>query len=259
SLALIGFPFFSGFYSKDAIIEAVHHAERAGSGYAYGMLLIGVFVTALYSFRMFFLVFHGEGPRDEHAKGHLHESPAVVWVPLVLLAIPSVVIGYFTVGPMLFGDWFGDSLFVKAEHDPLHAIGEHFHGAFAFALHGLMAPPFYLAMGGLFAAWWFFMKKPEWAFDIKVRLDWLHRILDKKYFFDEAYLFLFGGGSRLLGKVFWRGGDQFLIDGVAVNGSAHGVGRIAAVVRRVQTGYLYHYAIAIILGLLGLVAWFVVR
>ena len=259
SLALIGTPFFSGFFSKDAIIEAVHHADRAGAGYAYWMLLIGVFVTALYSFRMFFLVFHGDGPRDEHAKGHVHESPKVVTIPLILLAIPSVLIGWFTVGPVLFGDYFGGALFVKPENDVLGALGEHFHGAFGFVLHGIAGPAFWLALAGFLTAWFIYMKRPSIAFEIRTRFDWLYGLLVRKYWFDEAYQFFLAGGSRLLGKALWKGGDQFLIDGVAVNGSAHSVGRLAGIVRRIQTGYLYDYAIVIIVGLLGLVAWFVTR
>ena len=258
SLALIGFPFFSGFFSKDAIIEAVGHAERFGSGYAHWALVLGVFVTALYSFRMFFLVFHGEGPRDEHAREHQHESPWVVTVPLVLLAIPSVFIGWFTVGPMLFGDYFKDVLFVAPANDVLAQIGEHYHGPMGFVLHGMTQPPFFLAMAGLFVAWFIYMRKPQIAFEIKTRFDWLYTLLDKKYFFDEVYQFVFAGGSRLLGKVLWRGGDQFLIDGVAVNGSAHSVGWLANIARHIQTGLINHYAIAMILGLLGLIGWFVV-
>ncbi len=254
SLALIGFPGFSGFFSKDAIIEAVHHATRAGSGYAYTLVLLGVFVTALYTFRMFFLVFHGEGPRDEHARKHLRESPAVVWVPLVLLAIPSLLIGYMTVGPMLFGDWFQGALHVL----PQHEMPEHFEGAAAMALAGPLHAPFWLAMGGLFTAWLFYMKKPAWAFEVRTRADLLYTVLDKKYWFDEVYQLLFAGGSRGLGKIFWNGGDQFLIDDVMVNGSARFVGRVAHVVRRVQTGFLYHYAIAMILGLLVLLTGFVI-
>ena len=259
SLALIGFPLFSGFFSKDAIIEAVHLADRAGAGYAYWALLLGVFVTALYSFRMFFLVFHGEGPRDEHAREHIHESPKVVTLPLIALAIPSVAIGFFTIGPMLFGDYFGDALFVLPQNDVLARLGEGFHGALGFALHGIVTPAFWLAMAGLFTAWFVYMKKPSIAFEIRTRFDWLYALLDRKYWFDEVYQFVFAGGSRVLGKIFWKGGDQFLIDGVAVNGSAYSVGRFAGVVKRLQTGYLYHYAIAIIIGLLGLMAWFVTR
>jgi NADH-quinone oxidoreductase subunit L len=256
SLALIGFPGFSGFFSKDAIIEAVHHSSIAGSGYAYALVVAGVFVTALYSFRMFFLVFHGEGPRDEHAKEHLHESPKVVTIPLVLLAIPSVFLGYLTIGPMLFGDWFKEALFVLPEHDTLAAIGEGFHGAGGFILHGMMGLPFLLAMAGLGVAFYLYMMNPSLAETIKTTLAPLHRVLDKKYWFDEVYQGVFAAGSRGLGKFLWLVGDRGLIDGLAVNGSAYTVGWLAAIVRHVQTGYLYHYAIAMILGLLLLLTWF---
>ncbi|MGD8932652.1 MAG: NADH-quinone oxidoreductase subunit L [Chromatiales bacterium] len=258
SLALIGFPGFSGFFSKDAIIEAVHHSHIAGSGYAYVLVVAGVFVTALYSFRMFFLVFHGEGPRDEHAKAHLHESPKVVTVPLILLAIPSVILGYITIGPMLFGDWFKDVLFVLPEHNGMAVVGEHFHGATGFILHGMMGLPFYLAMGGLFVAWYIYMKNPVIADRVKSTLAPIYTMLDKKYWFDEAYQYVFAGGSRLLGKFLWLAGDRGLIDGLAVNGSAFSVGWVAGVVRHLQTGYLYHYAIAMILGLILMVGWFVI-
>jgi NADH-quinone oxidoreductase subunit L len=257
SLALIGFPGFSGFFSKDAIIEAVHHSDLAAAGYAYVLVLAGVFVTALYSFRMFFLVFHGEGPRDEHAKEHLHESPKVVTVPLILLAIPSVILGYLTIGPMLFGDWFKGVLHVLPEHDTLSAIGEGFHGAGGFILHGLFGPAFYLAMAGLGVAFYIYMINPAIADKVKSSLLPVYKLLDKKYWFDEAYQAVFAGGSRGLGKFLWLAGDRGLIDGLAVNGSAYSVGWLAAVVRHLQTGYLYHYAIAMILGLLLLLTWFV--
>ncbi len=257
SLALIGFPGFAGFFSKDAIIEAVHHSSIAGSGYAYAMVVGGVFVTALYSFRMFFLVFHGEGPRDEHAKAHLHESPKVVWIPLVLLAIPSVLIGWPTVGPMLFGDWFASSIHVLPQHDVLGVMGEEFHGPWAFVLHGIGWITG-IAMLGLFVAWFIYMRRPDLADKIKGLFAPIYTLLDKKYFVDEIYLFLFAGGSRGIGRFFWNKGDQKLIDDIIINGSANGVGRIAALVRNVQTGYLFHYAIAMILGLIGLLAWFVI-
>ncbi len=257
SLALIGFPGFSGFFSKDAIIEAVHHSEVAGSTYAYVLVVAGVFVTALYSFRMFFLVFHGEGPRDQHAREHIHESPKVVTVPLILLAIPSVFLGYLTIGPMLFGDWFKDVLFVLPEHDTLGAIGESFHGAGGFILHGFFGPAFYLAMGGLFVAWFIYMKNPAIADKIKSMAAPIYTLLDKKYWFDEVYQAVFAAGSRGLGKFLWLVGDRGLIDGLAVNGSAYSVGWLAGIVRHLQTGYLYHYAIAMILGLLLLLTWFV--
>ena len=278
SLALIGFPGFSGFFSKDAIIEAVHHASRPGAGYAYVLLTAGVFVTALYSFRMFFLVFHGDGPRhfephhdahDEHggaeAKEHHgvhdeptpHESPWVVTVPLILLAIPSVVIGYLTVGDMLFGDYFKGVLTVLPEHDVLAAMGEHFHGAGAFILHGMTTLPFYLAMAGLAVAAYIYLFNPGLADLIKARLAVVYRILDKKYGFDEFNQAVFAGGSRALGRALWQGGDRAVIDGVIVDGSARTVGWFAGIVRRLQTGYLYDYAIAMIVGLIALLAWFV--
>jgi len=257
SLALIGFPGFSGFFSKDAIIEAVHYSTIDGAGYAYVLLVAGVFLTALYSFRMYFLVFHGKGPRDEHAKDHLHESPWVVTLPLILLAIPSVFIGYFTVGDMVFGDYFNGILTVAPEHNTLAQI--EFTSAWGFVMHALHGVPIYLALGGLFAAWYVYTRKPSIASDLRKRFDWVHYALDQKYGFDHFNQAVFAGGSRLLGKFFWNVGDKAIIDGVAVNGSAHTVGWLASVVRFIQTGYLYHYAFAVILGLLGLLTWFVVR
>jgi NADH-quinone oxidoreductase subunit L len=257
SLALIGFPGFSGFFSKDAIIEAVHHATRPGAGYAYVLLTAGVFVTALYSFRMFFLVFHGEGPRDAHARHHLHESPAVVTLPLVLLAIPSVVIGYLTVGPMLFGDFFAGSVTVLPQNDVLATIGKDFHGAWAFVLHGMTTLPFYLAMAGLLVAGYIYLFNLGLADRIKDRLGVVYRVLDRKYGFDEFNQAVFAGGSRLIGRTLWQAGDRAVIDGVMVDGTANAVGWLAGVVRHLQTGYLYHYAIAMVVGLIGLLAWFV--
>jgi NADH-quinone oxidoreductase subunit L len=258
SLALIGFPGFSGFFSKDAIIGAIHHSSIAGAGYAHLMVTLGVFVTALYSFRMFFLVFHGEGPRDEHARAHLHESPWVVGVPLILLAIPSVVIGWMTIQPMLFGDWFAGVLTVLPQHDALGKVGEHFTGGFGFILHGMLEAPFWLAMAGLGVAWFVYMRQPELAQLIKSRLSWLHGLLDRKYGFDEAFQWVFAKGSRGLGSLFSVAGDRFFIDGLLVTGSAKVVNSFAQVVRHLQTGYLYHYAIAMILGLLLLLSVFVV-
>jgi NADH-quinone oxidoreductase subunit L len=259
SLALIGFPGFSGFFSKDAIIEAVHHATIPGAGYAYLLLVLGVFVTALYSFRMFFLVFHGEGPRDHHAAAHLHESPAVVTVPLVLLAIPSVVIGYLTVGPMVFGDFFQGIIAVRPEHDVLAQMAKDFHGAGAFVLHGMSGLPFFLAMGGLAVAAYVYLYNPSVADWVKARFGVVHDVLDRKYGFDELNQAVFAAGSRALGRALWQGGDRAVIDGVMVDGSAKAVGWLAGVVRHLQTGYLYHYAIAMVLGLIGFLAWFVIH
>ena len=257
SLALIGFPFFSGFFSKDAIIEAVHHSSIAGSTYAYWLVLAGVFVTALYSFRMFFLVFHGEGPRDEHAKEHLHESPKVVTIPLILLAIPSVILGYFTIDPILFGDWFKGVLYVLPEHDTLAAVKEVVHSGNGMLAHTYASPAFYLAMAGLGLAFYIYMINPAIADKVKSIASPIYTLLDKKYWFDEIYQAVFATGSRGLGKILWLVGDRGLIDGLAVNGSAFSVGWLASIVRHVQTGYLYHYAIAMILGLLLLLTWFV--
>ncbi|MET0101431.1 MAG: NADH-quinone oxidoreductase subunit L [Sedimenticola sp.] len=258
SLALIGFPGFSGYFSKDAIIEAVHHSTIAGSGYAYVAVLVGVFITALYSFRMFFLVFHGQGPRDEHAKDHLHESPKVVTWPLIALAIPSVFVGYFTVDAMLFGDWFKGAIYVLPEHNTIAALEEVVHDGNGMLGHFYASAPFYLAMAGLFVAWFIYMKMPSIADSIKNRFNFIYLILDKKYYFDETYQALFAGGSRGIGKLLWEAGDRGLIDGLIINGSAKTVERIAGWVRNVQTGYLFHYAVAMILGLLLLLTWFVI-
>jgi NADH-quinone oxidoreductase subunit L len=257
SLALIGTPFFSGFYSKDAIIEAVHHSERAGAGFAYLCVLLGVFVTALYSFRLFFLVFHGQERMDHHTREHLHESPRVVTVPLILLAIPSVLIGALTIGPMLFGNWFGSAISVLPEHDVLHELGETFHGPIAFGLHAVVTPTFWLAAAGVFTAWLLYIGQPQLLPAISTRLRAVQRVLERKYGFDELYIDGFAAGGRALGRLFWKGGDVALIDGVVVNGTARTVGRIAGVIRGLQTGYLYHYAFAMIIGLLVLLTWFV--
>ena len=257
SLALIGFPGFSGFFSKDAIIEAVHLSQVGGAGYASLLLTLGVFVTALYSFRLYFLVFHGKERMDEHTRHHLHETPAVVWLPLVLLAIPSVFIGWMTVEAVLFGDWFKGVILVAPHHDVLAQIGAHYHGQTGFVLHGLMAPPFWLAMGGLALAWFIYMIKPSIAAYATARFGTLYRILDGKYGFDQLNMALFAGGSRALGRLLWRRGDQGLIDGLIINGSAQGVGRMAERLRLIQSGYLYHYAIAMILGLVVLMTAFV--
>ncbi|WP_456379653.1 NADH-quinone oxidoreductase subunit L [Thiolapillus sp.] len=259
SLALIGFPGFSGFFSKDAIIEAVGYSQIAGSTYAHWLLVAGVFVTALYSFRMYFLVFHGKGPRDDHAREHLKESPAVVTVPLILLAIPSVFIGWFAIEPMLFGDFFKGVLHVASAHDTLGEVGKTYSDQIGFISHGVMMLPFWLAMAGLAVAWYVYLMKPSIAQSVRSRFDWLYRLLDRKYGFDEFNQAVFAGGSLFIGKLLWNVGDKTVIDGIAVNGSARSFGVLAQAVRWVQSGYLYHYAIAMILGLLGLLFWFVVR
>ncbi len=257
SLALIGFPGFAGFYSKDAIIESVHHSTLPGSGIAYWAVLIGVFVTALYTFRMLFMVFHGRERMDAHTREHLHETPWVVTGPLILLAIPSVLAGMAGIGPLLFGDYFGDAIRVLHEHDVLGEMGAAYHGPLSFALHGMMQPPFVLALAGIVCAWFFVLKRPELAEDLKQRFALIYRILVDKYGFDRFNEVVFAGGGRGLGRFLWRLGDVGLIDGLMVNGSARSIGWVAGIVRRVQSGFLYHYAFVMIIGLLVFLSWIV--
>ncbi|VAW51545.1 NADH-ubiquinone oxidoreductase chain L [hydrothermal vent metagenome] len=254
SLALIGFPGFSGFFSKDAIIEAVHHSTIPGHEFAYFAVVAGVFITAFYSFRMFFLVFHGEERMDAHTKEHLHEPKWVVTVPLIALAIPSVVIGGLTIGYMLFGDYFGSAVVVADNHNGLAEVGKHFQGAWAFVEHSFSGLPIYLAAAGVFSAWFIYMKRPDIAETYKQRFSFIYNLLDRKYYFDEFNSALFGGGSRKLGNRLWQIGDVAFIDGLMVNGSAKLVYWFAGVSRKLQTGMLYHYAFAMIIGVLMLLA-----
>jgi NADH-quinone oxidoreductase subunit L len=255
SLALIGFPGFSGFFSKDAIIEAVHASTLPGSDFAYFAVLSGVFITALYSFRLFFIVFHGEERFEKH-DGHMpHESPKVVTWPLVLLAVPSVFAG-FLVGPMVFGHFFGDAIFVLDEHDVLSQLN--YHGVFSFMLHGIVALPFWLAMAGVGTAYYLYMVNPSIPAKLHQSFNWLYRILENKYGFDRFNEVVFAGGSRLIGRVLWKVGDQTIIDGAMVNGAAKTVGFVSKKARLLQSGYLYVYAFAMIVGLLVLLKYFVV-
>lgn len=257
SLALIGFPGFSGFFSKDAIIEAVHASEIAGSDFAYFAVLVGVFITALYSFRLFFLVFHGKERFDTHGGHSPHESPRVVTIPLILLAIPSVFAGYF-IGDVVFGRFFGNAIFVAGPHDVLGQLGSHYHGVWAFLLHGLQAWPFWLAISGVAMAWYLYIHRPDVPGMLQQRLQGVHRLLMNKYGFDDFNDKVFATGSRGLGGMLWRIGDRFLIDGAMVNGTAKTVGWVAKLVRHVQSGYLYHYAFAMILGVWLLLTLYVV-
>ncbi|WJW76481.1 NADH-quinone oxidoreductase subunit L [Thiohalobacter sp. IOR34] len=254
SLALIGTPFFAGFFSKDSIIEAVHHSQLPGSGLAYAAVLGGVFVTALYSFRMYFLVFHGTPRMDAHTREHLRESPWVVTLPLVLLAIPSVLAGYL-IEPVLFGDYFKDVILVLPEHDVLAAIGEDFHGVLGFVTHAFGGPAVYLAAAGVLTAWYVYLVRPSLADLAAQKAGPLYRLLVNKYYADEFNQRVFAGGTRGIGHVLWHLGDRLLIDGLIVNGSARLVGLVAVVARQLQTGYLYHYAFAMIFGLLALLSW----
>jgi NADH-quinone oxidoreductase subunit L len=260
ALALIGFPGTAGFFSKDALIDAVSLSHRAGSGYAYFCVLTGVFITALYTFRMFFMTFHGQPRMDHHTQEHLHESPWVVTVPLILLAIPSALIGWFTIKPVLFGGYFGAAIHVLPANDVLAQVGEEFHGsagAFMWAAFGAL--PIWFAALGVFTAWLFFLKRPAYADSAERRFKWLYTILVNKYGFDWFYENVLVAGARLLGGGLWRFGDQIVIDDGLVNGSARTVGWLGSVMRYAQSGYLYHYAFAMILGLASFLLWILWR
>ncbi len=262
SLALIGFPGFSGFFSKDSIIEAVHFSQIPGAGFAYFAVMAGVFVTAFYSFRMYFMVFHGTPRFDMHAAhdahddhGHHggvpHESPWVVWLPLVLLAIPSVLIGWLTIEPMLFGGFFNNVIAVAPKHDVMpemsHLFNEH-HGASGMVMQGVIHLPFELAALGVFCAWLFYLKKPGIPAWFKKTFSPIYTLLDNKYYFDRFNDWFFASGARKLGSGLWRFGDVTLIDGLMVNGSAKLIGWFSTVARRGQTGFIYHYAFVMIIG-----------
>jgi len=291
ALALIGTPFFSGFYSKDSIIEATHlaaEAGRTGAVYAYWSVLLGVFVTALYTFRMLFMTFHGKerfeiahpAHHDEgsggaqssaaetghepdthahHGNGKPHETPWVVTAPLVALAIPSALIGIFTVDSVLFGGFFGGSIFVSETNDVLAELGREWHGPAAAVLHAFTQPVLYLAAAGVCTAWLFYLRNPHWPGLAAQKAHWLYQLLVNKYYFDWFNENVLAPLARGLGMGLWKGGDELLIDGVMVNGSARSIGWFAGVVRHVQSGYLYHYAFAMIIGLSALLAWLLLR
>ena len=259
AIALCGIPPFAGFFSKDAIIEAVHDSDLWGAGFAYAMVLSGVFVTALYTFRLYFLVFWGKLRQDRHTGHEPHEPPKVVTAPLVLLAIPSVVAGAILVGPALFGDYFGDSIKVSLSHDVLGRMAEHYHGVWSYVVHGVAAWPFWLALSGIAVAWYLYVLHPQLPDQIRRRAGWVYMLLDRKYGFDDFNDLVFAGGARATGRVLWRAGDVALIDGLMVNGTARSIGWMATVLRTVQSGYLYHYAFAMIIGLLLLLSWFIYR
>jgi NADH-quinone oxidoreductase subunit L len=260
SLALIGFPGTAGFFSKDALIDAVHLSHRAGSGYAYICVLSGVFITALYTFRMFFMTFHGEPRMDHHTREHLHESPWVVTLPLILLAIPSALIGWFTVEPVLFGGYFQGAIQVLPANDVLVGLGEEFHGSPGeFLWAAFKSPPIWLAALGAFTAWWFFLKKPALADAAQRRFKWLYTILVNKYGFDWFNENVIVPAVQRLGGGLWRFGDQIVIDEGLVNGSARTIGWLGSVMRYAQSGYLYHYAFAMILGLASFLVWLLWR
>ena len=285
SLALIGTPFLSGFYSKDSIIEAAKLSHIPGSSFAYFAVLAGVFVTAFYSFRMYFLVFHGkerwmeakahheEAGHDDHAHDdhdHAdhshhglgpndvpHEQPWVVTLPLVLLAIPSLAIGFIAIEPMLFKGFFDNIIFIdSAAHPVMHELAEDFHGAVAMGLHSFTSLPFILALSGVVLSWFFYMKRPDIPAAIKAKCGLIMLVLENKYGFDRFNEKVFAGGSRLIGSKLWKIGDVQLIDGVMVNGTANLIGRISKVIRGLQSGLIYHYAFAMIIGVFLLLTLF---
>jgi NADH-quinone oxidoreductase subunit L len=279
SLALAGIPPFAGFFSKDAIIEAVHLSKIPGQGYAYFAVLAGVFITAFYSFRMLFLAFHGKArwQEHEHASAHQHEashdagdepdahdhhggppreSPWVVTVPLVLLAIPSVYTGWTYIEPMLFGSYFGDSIVVRPEHAVLWELKNEWHGVAAFIQHGVLSAPFWLALAGIACAWYLYLVNPALPERLKRAAGPIYTLLDHKYYFDRFNEIVFAGGARRLGGFLSTVGDRTIIDGFFVNGSAKVVGWASALLRHMQSGYVYHYAFTMIVGVVALLAWF---
>jgi NADH-quinone oxidoreductase subunit L len=285
SLALCGIPPFAGFFSKDAILEAVHHSHTPGAGVAYAAVLVGVFVTALYSFRLLFMTFHGKPRFEAHGDGHAHEtqaahglgaasrsahghgdhggspkeSPWVVTLPLIALAVPSVYAGWAYIEPMVFGGFFQGAIVVAPEHDVLARLGEEFHGAAAFALHGLTALPFWLAVAGIVVAWYLYLRRPDLPERIAQRAKGVYLLLQNKYYFDELYEKVFAAGGRGLGRLLWRVGDVAIIDGFFVNGTARVVGWTAGVIRRFQSGFIYHYAFMMIIGVFLLLTLWITR
>ena len=269
TLALIGFPFTAGFYSKDSIIEAVAESSRFGSEVAYWSVLLGVLVTSFYSFRLLYLTFHGRprytidvGAGDHPPDGVLqhvpHESPMVVTVPLILLAIPSIVIGYLTIGPVLFDGWLSDSIAVLPQNDVLARVGEHFHGPEAMAKHALQSAPFWLMIAGFVLATFIYQFRPSVADFFQQKLPRLNKLLDHKYYFDELYQKIFVSRFIRIGNGLWKKVDAGVIDGGMVNGSARLISSLATRVRGWQTGYLFNYAFAMIAGLIGILAFWVV-
>jgi NADH-quinone oxidoreductase subunit L len=256
-LALIGFPGFSGFYSKDLIIEAVGLSTLPGAKFAYAVVLGSVFITGLYTFRLFFVVFHGKQRMGAEVATHVHESPAVVWIPLVLLAIPSIVAGAYFLEP-LFNDFFGSAIVVHPEHQHLKYLAHESGSALNMALHGVQSAPFWLAILGVFTAWFCYILFPKWPRKIRDRSALIYYVLKEKYGFDAFYEWIIARGGQGLGWICWRFGDQWLIDGIGVNGTADNIGRMSYAARHLQTGYVYHYAFTMIVGFLVLTIWMLV-
>jgi NADH-quinone oxidoreductase subunit L len=259
SLALAGIPPFAGFFSKDMIIEAVHHSQLPGSGFAYFAVLTGVFVTAFYTFRMLFLTYYGKPRMDEHTLKHVEESPWVVTIPLILLAIPSLVAGFLFLDPVVFGGFFADSIKVLPAHDVVKQLAEQYAGIGPFIAHGLQSTPFLLAVAGIVTAWFMYVRLPHLPARVREKTGAIYTLLLRKYFVDEFNEFVFAGGARAIGRLFWKIGDVKLIDGLAVNGTARMIGWVSSVIRHIQSGYVYHYAFAMILGLFLLITFFLHR
>ena len=259
SLALAGIPPFAGFFSKDMIIEAVHLSLLPGSGFAYFAVLSGVFVTAFYTFRMLFLTFYGKPRMDEHTLKHVEESPWVVTIPLIMLAFFSLAAGFLFIEPLVFGGFFAESIKVLPAHDVVKEVGEQYNGLGPFIAHGLQSAPFLLAVGGIVTAWIMYVRLPHLPGRVREKASAIYTLLLRKYFVDEFNEFVFAGGARAIGRLFWKIGDVKLIDGLAVNGTARVIGWVSTVIRHIQSGYVYHYAFAMILGLFLLITFFLHR
>jgi NADH-quinone oxidoreductase subunit L len=268
AIASAGVPGFAGFFSKDAIIEAVHLSNTPAAGFAWLMVTLTVFVTAFYTFRLIFYAFHGKerfGAGDAHhahghdAHGHApHETPAVVTIPLILLAIPSIAAGW-VIGPVLFGGYFGGSIYIDPSHAAMSEMARDFHGVWGMMVHALGTLPFWLSMAGIAAAWYLYIVRPDLPGVFRQKAGFLVTILEEKYGFDRFYDWAFAGGARLVGSAFWRVGDVTLIDGLMVNGSARVVGWVAGVVRWLQSGFIYHYAFGMIIGVFVILSLWLYR
>jgi NADH-quinone oxidoreductase subunit L len=259
ALALIGTPFFSGFYSKDVLVDAIHHSNHWGATYAYWCVMIGLFVTALYTFRMIFLTFHGEERLDHHTAEHFHDVGWDMKAPLVALAIPSMLIGWLTIDPVLFGSYFNDSIRVLPGQNVIGELGREWHGASAFALSAFSSLPMYIAGAGVATAWVFVLWRPQWGDALRARCSPIVRVFDNKFYFDWVNENILAPLARGMGYLLWKAGDQAIIDTAAVNGSAETIGWLAGVTRRLQSGFLYSYAFWMIIGLAALLGWFLRR
>ena len=253
-LANVGFPGLSGFFSKDSIIEAVHFSDIPGANFAYFCVLVTVFVTAFYTFRMLFMTFHGSPRMDQHTKEHLHESPWAITLPLIILVIPAIGAGWL-IETMLFGNYFGDSIHIGSQHEAVAKMEAQFHGVWGMMSHALTTLPFWFLLGGIFTAWYFYMVKTDMPGKVKQKFGPIYTLLDRKYYIDEFYSWFFAGGARALGRGFWKFGDVKIIDGFFVNGSARVVVWAAGLIRQFQSGYIYHYAFTMIVGVFVLLSF----